>query len=66
MTSRFYLNAQTTFNTQTINNYSYINNITSPVSALSTTSVKFYKINSANNYSYLAGSSGTPVVTLTY
>jgi len=66
MTSRFYLNAQTTFNTQTLNNYSYINNITSPVPALSTTSVKFFKTNSANNYSYLAGSSGTPVITLTY
>lgn len=66
MTSRFYLNSQTTFNTQTINNYLYINNITSPVPALSTTSVKFYKINSANNYSYLAGTSGTPVITLTY
>lgn len=66
MTSRFYLNTQTTFNTQTLNNYSYINNITSPVSALSTTSVKFFKTNSANNYSFLAGSSGTPVITLTY
>ena len=66
MTSRFYLNAQTTFNTQTLNNYSYINNITSPVPALSTTSVKFFKTNSANNYSYLAGSSGTPVITVTY
>ena len=66
MTSRFYLNTHTTFNTQTLNNYSYINNITSPVSALSTTSVKFFKTNSANNYSFLAGSSGTPVITLTY
>lgn len=66
MTSRFYLNTQTTFNTQTLNNYLYINNITSPVSALSTTSVKFFKTNSANNYSFLAGSSGTPVITLTY
>ena len=66
MTSRFYLNTQTTFNTQTLNNYSYINNITSPVSALSTTSVKFFKTNSANNYSFLAGSPGTPVITLTY
>ena len=66
MTSRFYLNTHTTFNTQTLNNYSYINNITSPVSALSTTSVKFFKTNSANNYSFLAGSPGTPVITLTY
>ena len=66
MTSRFYLNTQTTFNTQILNNYSYINNITSPVSALSTTSVKFFESNSANNYSFLAGSSGTPVITLTY
>lgn len=66
MTSRFYLNAQTTYNTQTLNNYSYINNITSPVSALSTTSVKFFKTNASNNYSYLAGSQGTPVIALTY
>ena len=66
MTSRFYLNAQTTFNTQALNNNSYINNITSPVPALSTTSVKFFKTNSANNYSHLAGSSGTPVIALTY
>lgn len=66
MTSRFYLNSQTTYNTQTLNNYSYINNITSPVSALSTTSIKFFKTNASNNYSYLAGSQGTPVITLTY
>ena len=66
MTNRFYLNAQTTYNSQTLNNYSYINNITSPVPALSTTSVKFFKTNSSNNYSHLAGSSGTPVITLTY
>ena len=66
MTSRFYLNPQTTYTTQTLNTFSYINTITSPVAALSTTSVKFFKTNSANNYSYLAGSQGTPVITLTY
>ncbi len=66
MTSRFYLNPQTTYTTQTLDTFLYINTITSPVAALSTTSVKFFKTNSANNYSYLAGSQGTPVITLTY
>lgn len=65
MTSHFYLDSTATTD-QTLNGYLYLNTITSPVGALSTTSVKFYKNNPGNNYSYLSGSSGTPIITMSY
>ena len=62
MTDRFYLNA-TSNASQQINSYTYLNSITSFVDSLSTTSVKFYKVDSTQNYSYTGGS-GTPIITL--
>ncbi len=65
MTSHFYLNA-TANTTQTINGYSYINSITSNVSSLSTTSVKFYKVDPTQNYIYLSSDNHTPIITLSH
>ena len=65
MTSRFRLNSNN-HGDETINGYSYYNSITSYVESLSTTSVKFYKKDPTQNYSYTNGSSGTPVITLTH
>ena len=63
MTDRFYLNA-TNNTSQQISNYTYLNSITSYVDSLSTTSVKFYKVDATQNYSYTGGA-GTPIITLT-
>lgn len=63
MTSRFYLNSSAN-TTQAINSYNYINSITSSVNGLSTSSVKFYKTDSTQDYSY-SGGSATPIITLT-
>ncbi len=65
MTDRYYINSVTSA-TQQINNYAYLNSITAYVGSLSTTSVKFYKIDATQNYSYLSGSNQTPMVRLTY
>ena len=64
MTSRFNLN-KTSSTTQQINNHTYLNSVTGAVGGLSTTSVKFYKKDPTQNYSY-SGGSGTPVVTLSH
>ena len=65
MNDRFYLNSSTSTDVQQ-NNYTYLNSITSFVNPLSTTTVKFYKINSAQNYSYNSMSNTTPIITLTH
>ena len=65
MTSSFKLNATAT-NTQQINGYDYINSVTSLVKSLETTTIRFYKVDPSQDYTYQAGSTGTPVVTLTY
>ena len=65
MTNRFYLNS-TSNTTQQLNGYPYLNTITSYVESLSTTTVKFYKVDSTQNYSYSGVSTGTPVITLTH
>lgn len=65
MTSGFRLNA-TANTTQQLNGYAYFNSITSYVESLSTTTVKFYKKDASQDYSYINGSSGTPVITLTH
>ena len=62
MTSRYYLNSISS-TTQAINGYNYIDSITSSVNGLSTTSVKFYKVDATQDYSY-SGGSATPVITL--
>ena len=65
MTSRFYLNSSDK-RTEEIDNYAYINRITSRVGLLGVTSVKFYKTNPSADYSYLRGDNITPVITLSY
>ena len=63
MTSHFYLNSTATL-TQPIGTYNYINSVTSSVGSLSTTSVKFYKVDATQDYSYAGGGGITPVITL--
>ena len=65
MTSRFYLNS-TSNKTEKLNNYAYINSITSYVDSLSTTTVKFYKEDKTQDYSYSNENGVTPVITLSY
>ena len=65
MTSSFRLNATAT-TTQQINGYDYINSVTSLVKSLETTTIRFYKVDPSQDYTYQAGSTVTPVVTLTY
>ncbi|MBR6034194.1 MAG: hypothetical protein IKP28_05640 [Clostridia bacterium] len=65
MTSHFYLNSVLS-TTQNLGGFLYLNSVTSNVDSLSTTSVKFYKINSAQNYAYSASSNTTPIISLTY
>ena len=65
MTSSFRLNA-TSITTEQRNSYEYVNTVTSYVGSLETVTVKFYKVDSTQNYTYQAGDTGTPVVTLTY
>lgn len=65
MTGQFYLNS--TANTvEQLNSYNYLNSITSKVTSLSTTSVKFYKNDATQNYTYSPSDTGTPVITLSY
>lgn len=65
MTNRFYINNATTTDTP-INGYDYLNSITSNVPSLSTTSVKFYKVDATQNYSYSPTDTVTPIITLSY
>lgn len=65
MTSAFTVNA-TTMVTQDINGYAYVNSVTSYLGSLETTTVKFYKVDPTQDYTYEAGDTTTPVVTLTY
>lgn len=65
MTSSFRINA-TAIATQDINGYAYVNTVTSYVGSLETTTVKFYKVDLSQDYTYQAGDTGTPVVILTY
>lgn len=65
MTSAFRLNS-TAITTQDINGYAYVNSVTSHVGSLETTTVKFYKVDPSQDYTYQAGDTGTPVVQLTY
>lgn len=65
MTSRLYLNS-TNHTTEQLNGYAYWNSVTATVDALSTTSVKFYKQDETQDYTYSSSSSATPIITLTY
>ena len=65
MTDKFYLNS-TSNTVEQLNSYNYLNSVTSNVASLSTTSIKFYKVNSSQNYTYSPSDTGTPVITLSY
>lgn len=65
MTSKFTLNSSAKTTVQ-INGYDYVNTVTSYVGSLETITVKFYKVDSSQDYTYQAGDTKTPVVTLTY
>ena len=65
MTSHFYLDA-TDSDTEVVNTYYYLNSITSNVNLLSTTSVKFYKVDPTQNYSYAPGDNITPIISMTH
>ena len=65
MTDHFYLNSTGSTNTL-INNFAYLNSITANVNLLSTTSVKFYKIDPTQNYSYSPSDNTTPIITLSH
>ena len=62
VTSDFYDNAYS-YTTQTINNKAYINGITFGVDRVSSISIRFYKANTANNYTYPSSGNTTPVIT---
>ena len=65
MTSKFRLTATANTNSQ-LNGHNYFNSVTSYVESLSTTSVKFYKEDATQDYSYVNGSGTTPVITLSH
>lgn len=65
MTSRFSMEA-TNVVTSNIGEFQYVNELTSKVNALETTTIKFYKIDPSQNYEYQYGDENTPVVQLTY
>lgn len=65
MTSRFRLSS-TDSDDEQIGGYNYLNSITSRVESLSTSTVRFYKNDATQNYSYSPGSGVTPVITLTH
>lgn len=64
MTNEAFLQAITTSTSVMSDGYDYINSVTFGVEALSSTSVRFYKLNTNNNYTYPFGTS-TPIVTFT-
>lgn len=64
MTNHNYLNALSS-TTTTINSYNYINDFTFKVDALSSTVVRFYKVDATANYTYPFGTSN-PIVTVNY
>ena len=65
MTSRFRL-ASTDSDEQQIGGFNYLNSITSRVESLSTSTVRFYKNDATQDYSYVPGSGVTPIINLTH
>lgn len=63
MTNTYYLNA-TNVSTQTINGYSYINGITFNIEPIQSAKIRFYKVDSSQNYTYPITNS-TSIVTVT-
>lgn len=65
MTNKFLINASN-IQTESINGYQYVNEITSSMNSLESITVKFYKIDESQDYTYQIGDEGTPIVTLSY
>lgn len=65
MTSRFRLSSSAD-ETKELNGYAYLKSITSHVESLSTTTVRFYKKDATQDYTYSPGSGVTPVIQLTH
>ena len=63
MTDLNYLNATNTGYTVK-SSYNYINNITFKVEASTSTKVRFYKVNTSQNYTYPNQSNGSPIITV--
>ena len=63
MTNEVYANAES-ISTRTISGYTYIDEITFKVDALSSRRVRFYKRDKTQNYTYPNGNN-SPIITLT-
>ena len=64
LTSDFYDNSYSN-TTQLINNKAYINGITFGIDPVSSTTIRFYKVNAANNYTYPSLNNPTSIITFT-
>ena len=64
MTTPAYLK-MTSSTTTTIGGYDYLNSLTFPIDPLDSEAVKFYKLVTANNYTY-PFNNASPIVTVTY
>lgn len=62
VTSDFYDNAYS-YTTQTINGKAYIDSIIFGMDAASSISIRFYKVNAANNYTYPSDNNNTSIIT---
>ncbi len=62
ITSDFYENAYSN-TTQMINGKSYINGITFGMGPVSSMSIRFYKVNASNNYTYPSDNNQSPIIT---
>lgn len=62
VTSDFYDNAYS-YTTQLVNNKQYINSITFGVDRATSISIRFYKVNATNNYTYPSVNNPTPIIT---
>lgn len=65
MTNNFTINSDSISST-VIDGYHYVTTVVSNVNALETVSVKLYKVDATQDYTYQLGDNGTPVVTLSY
>lgn len=64
MTNQEYLNG-TDIKTTIKNNITYITGFTFKVDAISSANIKFYKVNTSENYTYPTGDGKNPIVTVT-
>ncbi len=65
MTSEVYQNA-TSNTTQILNGYNYVQTLDFTMESLANKTIKFYKVDATQNYSYSAGDTNTPIISVTY